>query len=79
MHAEKKWKHFYYIIRTQAIDWACLEFDRFSRFLDTIISGARISPARVKIHDSFSGIVYLSISLDILDTRDTTVSPDIAS
>jgi len=77
VHAEKKWKHFYDIIRAQAIDWAYLEFDRFSRFLDTKISVARISQARVKIHDSFSGVVYLSISLDILNTRDTTVSPDI--
>jgi len=32
--------------------------------------------SRVKIHGSFSGVVYLSISLDVLDTRDTTVSPD---
>jgi len=63
MHAEKKEKHFYYVIHTQAIDWAYLEFDRFSRYWDSKISGARILLARVKIHCSVSVVVYRSIYL----------------
>jgi len=39
-----KSKHFYYVIQTQMIDWAYLEFDQFSRYWSPEISGVRISP-----------------------------------
>jgi len=49
-HVGEKWKHFSYTIRTQAIHYAYLEIHRFSRYWDSIITSARNSPARVKVH-----------------------------
>jgi len=55
-HVEKKWKYFYNIIRTQAIDCVYSEFHRFSRW-DSVITGIRNSPVRVKIHGPVSPVL----------------------